>query len=196
MFLKGKNVARMSRSGRVVFRAVLATQTVVGLIPSLNLHQCLWTILQVLKKAWLLCWPLYSQQVSHHKWIWGPHKWESMQKGSTLALKPRADITRSPKQGYQWPHEKDLCPPKNKNKRMLQVWFKWFLSQPLLSYSRCNECTTDFECPDGEICNFCMCFPGTRGKGEHITLRKVFPKINKYVLADDFLLVSFAVIWS
>ena len=29
---------------------------------------------------------------------------------STLALKPRADITRSPKQGYQWPHEKDLCP--------------------------------------------------------------------------------------
>ena len=30
----------------------------------------------------------------------------------TLALKPRGDITRSPKQGYQWPHEKDLCPPK------------------------------------------------------------------------------------
>ena len=24
----------------------------------------------------------------------------------TLALKPRADITRSPKQGYQWPHKK------------------------------------------------------------------------------------------
>ena len=34
--------------------------------------------------------------------------------GSTLALKPRGDITRSPKQGYQWPHEKDLCPPKLK----------------------------------------------------------------------------------
>ena len=33
-------------------------------------------------------------------------------KGSTLALKPRGDATRSPKQGYQWPHEKDLCPPK------------------------------------------------------------------------------------
>ena len=28
----------------------------------------------------------------------------------TLALKPRGDITRSPKQGYQWPHRKDLCP--------------------------------------------------------------------------------------
>ena len=33
-------------------------------------------------------------------------------KKSTLALKPRADGTRSPKQGYQWPNEKDLCPPK------------------------------------------------------------------------------------
>ena len=29
----------------------------------------------------------------------------------TLALKPRGDVTRSPKQGYQWPHKKDLCPP-------------------------------------------------------------------------------------
>ena len=33
-------------------------------------------------------------------------------KGSHLAFKPRADITRSPNvQGYQLPHEKDLCPP-------------------------------------------------------------------------------------
>ena len=32
-------------------------------------------------------------------------------KSSTLALKPRADVTRSPKQGYQWTPEKDLCPP-------------------------------------------------------------------------------------
>ena len=24
----------------------------------------------------------------------------------------RADVTRSPKQGYQWPHKKDLCHPK------------------------------------------------------------------------------------
>ena len=31
--------------------------------------------------------------------------------GSTLALKPRADFTRNPKQEYQWPQEKDLCPP-------------------------------------------------------------------------------------
>ena len=33
-------------------------------------------------------------------------------KKSTLALKPRADVTRSLKQGYQWPHKKDSCPPK------------------------------------------------------------------------------------
>ena len=30
----------------------------------------------------------------------------------TLALKPRGDVTRSPKQGYQWHHKKDSCPPK------------------------------------------------------------------------------------
>ena len=28
-------------------------------------------------------------------------------KGSILALKPRADITNSPKQGYQWPNKRD-----------------------------------------------------------------------------------------
>ena len=55
-----------------------------------------------IKKARLPCWPLYSQQVSHQRWIWGLHKWESMEKGSTLALKPRVDVTRSTKQGYQW----------------------------------------------------------------------------------------------
>ena len=29
-------------------------------------------------------------------------------KGCTLTLKPRADITRSPKQGHQWSHKKDF----------------------------------------------------------------------------------------
>ena len=33
--------------------------------------------------------------------------------GSTLTLKPRGDVIRSPKQGYQWPHKKDSCPPNN-----------------------------------------------------------------------------------
>ena len=33
-------------------------------------------------------------------------------KGSTLDLKPRVDVTRSPKQVSQWSHTKDFCPPK------------------------------------------------------------------------------------
>ena len=40
-------------------------------------------------------------------------------KGYTPALKPKADVTRSPKQRYQWPHKKDWRAPKiflwNKN---------------------------------------------------------------------------------
>ena len=32
-------------------------------------------------------------------------------KAAHSTLKPRGDITRSPKQGYQWPHKKDLYPP-------------------------------------------------------------------------------------
>ena len=39
-------------------------------------------------------------------------------KGSTLALKPRAEVSRSPKQGYQFPHKKDMCPPKTLKKKM------------------------------------------------------------------------------
>ena len=35
-------------------------------------------------------------------------------KTSTLALKPRADVTRSQKQGNQWPHDKDLYPTNRK----------------------------------------------------------------------------------
>ena len=31
---------------------------------------------------------------------------------STLALKPGTGVTSSPKQGYQWSHKKDMCPPK------------------------------------------------------------------------------------
>ena len=40
---------------------------------------------------------------------------------STLALKPTEDVTRSPKQGYQWPHEKDLCPSKIKKTNLQSV---------------------------------------------------------------------------
>ena len=34
----------------------------------------------------------------------------------TLALKPGGDVITSLKQGYQWPHKKDSCPPKFKKK--------------------------------------------------------------------------------
>ena len=36
----------------------------------------------------------------------------NVNKAAPLILKLRGDVTRSPKQGYQWPHKKDLCPPK------------------------------------------------------------------------------------
>ena len=40
----------------------------------------------------------------------------------TLALKPRGDVTRSPKQGYQWPQEWTCVQQKlkKKKKRILQ----------------------------------------------------------------------------
>ena len=38
-------------------------------------------------------------------------RWSMQAKESTQTLKPRVDFTRSPKQGYQWPHKKDWCPP-------------------------------------------------------------------------------------
>ena len=59
----------------------------------------------------------YSQAVSHQRWIWGSYKLESIQgihpgletqgrrhqKSKTgVSVKPKADITRNPKQGYQW----------------------------------------------------------------------------------------------
>ena len=52
-----------------------------------------------------------------------------------LALKPRADITRSSKQGYQWPHEKDLCPPKVlKNQRVKLLYNGLRLSDMLIVF--------------------------------------------------------------
>ena len=46
-----------------------------------NLHQCLWTCLQVCGLKRLDCHAdLYSQQVSHQRWIWGSHMRENMQR--------------------------------------------------------------------------------------------------------------------
>ena len=38
----------------------------------------------------------------------------------TLALKPRGDVTRNPKQGYQWPPQK-TCPPKTFYKKKIDT---------------------------------------------------------------------------
>ena len=42
-------------------------------------------------------------------------------RGSTQMATSFKNATRSPKQGYQWPHKKDPCPPKIKKKRLLCV---------------------------------------------------------------------------
>ena len=46
--------------------------------------------------------------------------WSMQVRESTLALKPRVDVTRIPKQGYQWPHKKVLCPPKFKKSEKIR----------------------------------------------------------------------------
>ena len=72
-----------------------------------NLHQCLWTHLQVcrLKGLAAILTSIQSAGVTPKVNL------RNASEGSTLALKPRGDVIRSPKQGYQWPHKKDLCPP-------------------------------------------------------------------------------------
>ena len=85
-------------------------------------HQCLWICLTA-ASMWVKVARLpRGQQVSHQRWIWGiARRQESMQVSPPWLLKPRADITRSPKQGYQWPHKKDICYPKIKKKQKKNV---------------------------------------------------------------------------
>ena len=45
--------------------------------------------------------------------------------GSIFALKSWVDITRMPKYGYQWPHKKFLCPPRNIKQRKIKDWCQW-----------------------------------------------------------------------
>ena len=64
------------------------------------------------------CWMLRGQQVLHQRWISGTHCMQATKHiwETTVALKPRADVMRSQKQGYQWPHKKDWYPPNFLNK--------------------------------------------------------------------------------
>ena len=48
---------------------------------------------------------------------------ERRERGITLGWKPRVDFTRSPKQGYQWRHKNDLCPPKIQKRQIATL--KW-----------------------------------------------------------------------
>ena len=54
---------------------------------------------------------IFVQMTFHQYHDWINHE-NTERKGSTLALKSRVDVTKSPKQGYQGPHEKDLRPQK------------------------------------------------------------------------------------
>ena len=59
--------------------------------------------------------------------------------------KPRADVTGSSKQGYQSPHEKDLCPPKmyfkeQTNKKVLCVIARGVASLILPSWGYSLSC--------------------------------------------------------
>ena len=74
-------------------------------VHALNLHQCLQKCLQVCGSKRLGCHAdLYTVGRCHTRVDSEESvlcRWESMQaRESTLALKPRADIIRSPKQGY------------------------------------------------------------------------------------------------
>ena len=63
-----------SRSGRVVYSAVLATcdTDCRGFDPRPKPPPIADTsVSKWIEKVQLPCWPLYSQQVSHQRWIWG-----------------------------------------------------------------------------------------------------------------------------
>ena len=83
-------------------------------VQALSLHQCWWTHPQVCGLKRLSCHTdLYTVSMYHHtRGESEDHTSEKACKGSTLASKSMTDVTKSPKQGSQWPHEMDLFPQK------------------------------------------------------------------------------------
>ena len=86
-----------------------------------NLHQCLHTRLKVcgLKRLGChvdLCTVSRCCTRGESQEFIACRRQKHASEGSNLALKPRGYVTRSPRLGYQWSHEKDLCPPKIKKK--------------------------------------------------------------------------------
>ena len=73
-----------------------------------------------MKRPWLSCWPIRVQQVLPQRWIWESivqRPWSMKARESTLASKSWADVTRTIRQVYHWPHKKDLCPSVKKIKK-------------------------------------------------------------------------------
>ena len=68
-----------------------------ALHPRLQSHHCLYmcSMWTENSSATIVCW-----------------QWNMQARVSALALKPSADITRSPQQGFSDPQNKDSCPPK------------------------------------------------------------------------------------
>ena len=77
-------------------------------------HQCFWTSgLQVDGSKRFGCHAELQTVIRYcTSGEYEDHMGEKVCKRSTSALKPWADITRSPKQGFQWPHKKNMCPIK------------------------------------------------------------------------------------
>ena len=55
--------------------------------------------------------------------------------GSTLALKPREDVTRSSKRRCQYLHKKDLCPANERSMLKLSMSFKWKVHASISDFS-------------------------------------------------------------
>ena len=67
----------------------------------------------------------------HRSYISGIHCMKATKhtsKESTLVLKPMVDVTRSRKQGYQWPHKKGLIPPKKFLKSVVYFLLFYYLN--------------------------------------------------------------------
>ena len=72
---------------------------------------------------------------------------------ATLALKPRGDVTRSPKQGYQWPHKRTGV-----HQKCIQVGCVWSAA---VAVSRAG-CLPGSVCPGGCLPRGCLpggCLP-------------------------------------
>ena len=92
--------------------------------PGPNLHQCLWTCLQARGPKGLaaMLTSMQSAGAAPEVSLRITQVRKHAKRDPPMALKLRAqDITRSPRHGYQWPREKDLCPPKILEKKILYL---------------------------------------------------------------------------